>query len=263
MGYVCRHSEGLKIGRSPIRFEYVCAPLTVWPTVNASEFLVAVAPKEYDRLAVIDVGYALQKTVMDATRMGLGTCWIGPGADHDSIMRHLGERFDPRRDHVICVCVLGYKSRFIPMFIRVFNAQFHRRLPLSSLFFSDGHLSETLIVAACPFDRFGRTFEICQWAPSSYNGQTTRCAAVMRNGSDADLRTVQRFDFYASIESRFYAPVALGIWCTNWELGCAALGIPGHFAVLSEVERGIPNVEPDSGPPRYDVSWIPDEVRSG
>jgi hypothetical protein len=118
MGYVRRHSQAPRIGISPVRFEYVSAPLTVWPTVNATEFLVAIAPQEYDRLGVIDVGRSLQKIVMDATRMGLGTCWIGPGADHESIMRHLGQRFDPEKDHIICVCAVGYKSKYIPLFRR-------------------------------------------------------------------------------------------------------------------------------------------------
>ena len=108
------HMEEPKIGESPVRFEYISAPLTVWPTVNATEFLVAIAPKEYDRFAVIDVGRSLQKIVMDATRMGLGTCWIGPGADHVSIMQNLGDRFDSEKDHIICVCAVGYKSNYIP-----------------------------------------------------------------------------------------------------------------------------------------------------
>ena len=46
MASVRAHTEEHKIGESPIRFEYISAPLTVWPTVNATEFLVAIAPME-------------------------------------------------------------------------------------------------------------------------------------------------------------------------------------------------------------------------
>ncbi|MEZ4712106.1 MAG: nitroreductase family protein [Caldilineaceae bacterium] len=258
MASVRLHSAEPQIGKAPIRFEYIAAPLTVWPTVNASEFLVAIAPRQYDRLAVIDVGRSLQKIVMDATRMGLGTCWIGPGADHASIRQRLGDRFNPNADHIICVCAIGYKSSYIPLFLRIFNAQFYRRLPLSALFFSDAQLEKPLNVDAPPFNRFGRTYEICQWAPSSYNGQTTRCVAVTaQNGeSGADAPQLERFDFYAVTASRYYAPVALGIWCANWEMGCAALGICGHFAVLSAAERGLQ--EAPAQPPWYDVSWVLD-----
>jgi nitroreductase len=258
MGYVKLHSEAPKVGKSPVRFEYVSAPLTVWPTVNATQFLVGIAPKKYDHIAVIDVGRSLQKIVMDATRMGLGTCWIGPGADHASIMKELGDRFNEEEDHIICVCAVGYRSGYIPLFIRVFNAQFYRRRPLSSLFFADPQLTEPLNLEAEPFNRFGRNFEICQWAPSSYNGQTTRCVAVT-DGSDNVKPCLERFDFYEFIESRYYAPVALGIWIANWEMGCDALGIHGHLALLSTEERGIQDEKGLPQVPRYDLSWILDE----
>jgi len=254
MESVHRHSAETRLGKSPVRFEYVSEHLTVWPTVNASEFLVAIAPLEYDRLAVMDVGRSLQKIVMDATCMGLGTCWIGPGADHKSIMQHLGDRFDPKKDHIICVCAIGYKSWFIPMFIRAFNAQVSsRRLPLSTLFFADAQMKKPLNLEAAPFNKFERTYEICQWAPSSYNGQTTRCVAV------TDKKGLERFDFYAVTASRYYAPVAVGIWCANWEMGCDALGIHGHFAVLSAEERGVQVEKELPQLPRYDLSWVLDQ----
>lgn len=257
MDSVQRHSAEPGIGSSPVRFEYISAPLTVWPTVNATEFLVAIAPLEYDRLAVIDVGYRLQKIVIDSTRMGLGTCWIGPGADHQSIKQRLGDRFDPLQDHIICVCAVGYQSRYIPLFIRIFNAQFRQRLPLSELFFADPDYKAPLDPESPPFDRFGRTYEICQWAPSSYNGQTTRCAAVLENSDWGQEPRLERFDFYAVTASRYYAPVAVGIWCANWEMGSEAQQIQGRFAVFSDEERGIKVTQDNTQLPRYDVSWVP------
>ena len=62
-----------------------------------------------------------------------------------------------------------------------------------------------------------------------------------------------RFEFYAATRSRFYAPVALGIWCANWELGCAALGQAGRFEVLDAAAREVDGA-PDL--PRCDVSWV-------
>ena len=247
-------TEEPQIGESPIRFEYISAPLTVWPTVNATEYLVALAPKEYDRFAVIDIGRSLQKIVMDATRMGLGTCWIGPGADHVSIMQNMGDRFDSQKDHIICVCAFGYKSSYIPMFLRIFNAQFKRRLPLSELFFVDADFEQPLALDSAPYNRFGRTYEICQWAPSSYNGQTTRCA--VNREDNGDLKSV---DFYTTTASRYYAPVAVGIWCANWELGCEALGLQGRFAQLLAGDSGALEKKTTDQLPRYDVSWVLDK----
>ena len=168
-------------------------------------------------------------------------------------MRHLGERFDPEKDHIICVCAVGYKSRYIPLFIRIFNAQFKRRLPLSELFFTNADFDKPLDLDASPLNRFRRNYEICEWAPSSYNGQTTRGVAIMN--SDSDAPQLERFDFYQTTESRYYAPVAAGIWCANWEMGCDALGIHGHAALLTEEERGI---DDENVVPQYDLSWVLD-----
>lgn len=255
MASVRLHTEASQIGESPIRIEYISAPLTVWPTVNATQFLVAIAPREYDRFAVIDVGRSLQKIVMDATRMGVATCWIGPGADHVSVVEQLGDRFDAAKDHMICVCAVGYKSNYIPLFLRIFNAQFKRRFPLSELFFADADFESPLDLEAAPFNRFGRAYEICQWGPSSYNGQTTRC--VGNTQVNGDLKSI---DFYVVTASRYYAPVALGIWCANWELGSEALGIQGHFAELPAGDRGIQQEVPVDQLPRYDVSWLLDQA---
>jgi hypothetical protein len=99
------------LGSRPIRLEYVATPLKVWPVVGCRAFIVAIAPREYDRLATIDVGRCLQKVVLHATKMGLGTCWIGPGTNQDDAARNLGDRFDPREDHIVGVCAVGYESR--------------------------------------------------------------------------------------------------------------------------------------------------------
>jgi nitroreductase len=251
MALVALQSEpAQQLGERPIRFEYVAAPLTVWPAVGAREFLVAIAPREYHRMAVIDVGRSLQKVVYHATRMGLATCWIGPGADHESILRHLGPRFDPERDHIICVCAVGYASKFKPAALRLIQRAQRNRLPIGQLFFSTADLCAPLDPEAPPFDAFGRCYEVCQWAPSSFNGQTTRCAAVV-----GERGRVTRFDFFATTDSHFYAPVALGIWLANWEMGCEAAGLPGHFEVLGPEERCATHA-PEF--PRYDISWARD-----
>jgi nitroreductase len=246
------HSQqSQQLGQQPIRFDYVTASLKVWPVVGAHEFLVAIAPREYDRLSIIDIGRSLQRIVLHATRMGLATCWIGPGADQKSIVEHLGGRFEPKKDHVICVCAIGYQSMYKPLLVRVVKIIQHKRLPLSELFFADPACRLPLQIDSAPFSEYGRCYEVCQWSPSSYNGQTTRCVAVTdRIQSEDKLR---RFNFCAATASRYYAPVALGIWCANWETGCAAMNKRGHFAVLLPQDRGY---EEKSDFPRYDVSWV-------
>lgn len=240
-------SQDDNIGDNFIRFEYVDERLIVWPVVGAQEFIVAIAPKKYNRLSVIDVGRNLQKIVHYATRMGLATCWIGPGADQSSIIKALGDKFNAETDHIICVSAIGYKSLFKPLVSRLATIPQHRRLPISKLF-SVNDVSNPLDETLAPLNQFGRCYEVCQWAPSSFNNQPTR-ALVRTNEITTKIESV---DFYAIIKSRFYAPVALGIWLANWEIGCEALKIMGKFKALDKEQS-----EKTINAPACDVSWIP------
>jgi nitroreductase len=241
------------LGQFPVRFEYISAPLTVWPVVGGHEFFVAIAPSEYNRLTIVDVGRSLQKVVLHATKMGLATCWIGPGADQKSIIKHLGEKFDPKKDHVICVWAIGFESMFKRLFIRLMQKFQHKRLPLSELFFPAPTSKLTLETDSAPFNEYGRCYEVCQWSPSSYNGQTTRCMVITTQiGNQEEL---VRFDFFAATASRYYAAVALGIWCANWEAGCAALNKAGHFEVLSPTDSCYKEISELS---HYYISWVID-----
>ncbi len=235
-----------------IRLSYISTPLRVWPVIGAHEFLVAIAPATYDPLAVINVGHSLQKLVIEATRMGLATCWIGPGADHASVIETLGDRFNPARDHIICVCAIGYKSRYKPLTLRLIQRFQNNRLPLTDLFFTDQNFSQSVPIKSAPFNKYGRCYEVCQWSPSSYNAQPTR-AVVRTNDVNTDIKGI---DFFAATSSRYYAVVALGIWCANWETGAKALGQSGEFRVLDQI-----NKTPSTTLPRYYVSWQPHDTR--
>ena len=81
------------------------------------------------------------------------------------------------------MCAVGYKSKYIPLFIRIFNAQFKRRSPLSELFFADADFEQPLDLDAPPFNQFGRNYEICQWAHSSYNPPNRATTHLWRRAS--------------------------------------------------------------------------------
>lgn len=249
---IARIESKQTLGTAPIRFEYIDKSLKVWPVVNAREFFVAIGPAEYDRASVIDVGRSLQGVVLHATRMGLGTCWIGPGADHDSITTALMEKgvYDNERDHIICVCAIGYKSIFLPVTLRLsLNMMSRTRKSIDELFFDDVDLRLPFDTTKYPFSRFQKCYEAARWSPSSFNAQPTRCVGTVVNMGKV------RFDFFSSTASRYYAPVAVGIWLRDWEAACEAIGIKGRFAVLPNQERGIEgNISPKV--PVYDMSWI-------
>lgn len=234
---------------APIRFEYVDSPIQAWPTVNAREFLVAIGPAEYNRTSIIDIGHSLEAVVLHATKLGLGTCWIGPGADQDSIISALNKTgsFDEKKDHVICVCAIGYKSMYAPLFIRlIVDFMSYARKPCDELFFADHEFKTSLDTKKYPFSKFEKCYEAARWSPSSFNAQPTRCVGVQLDRDRA------RFDFFSSIKSRYYAPIATGIWLRHWEAACEDIGIKGSFVILADKELYIK----DDLPPIYEMSWI-------
>lgn len=248
---IARMESKHTFGTTPIRLEYIDKPLQAWPTVNALQFFVAVGPAKYDRTSAIDVGHNLQAVVLHATRMGLATCWIGPGADHDSITSLLLKNknvYKKESDHIFCVCAVGYKSIFVPSLIRLANIVSRIRKPYNELFFTDVHFQMPLNTTKHPFSRFRKCYEAARWSPSSFNAQPTRCVGTVNEDT-------VRFDFFSSTKSRFYAPIAVGIWLRDWEAACQSVGIKGRFAILSNQERGIEdNISPEL--PVYDMSWL-------
>ncbi len=128
--------------------------------------------------------------------------------------------------------------------VRTFSRLMRRRKPSRELFFTDDGLAHPADLAAPRLAPFARAFESRRWGPSSYNGQTTR--AVLR--TDEQPPRLREVAFCAATGSRFYAPVALGIWCANWELGVGALGVDGGFDCVT-------GPDPDVTPPHLDVLW--------
>lgn len=48
--------------------------------------------------------------------------------------------------------------------------------------------------------------------------------------------------------------MAVGIWLANWETGCEALKIKGHFKIMDSEKLDVPALTNDG--PVYDMSWI-------
>jgi hypothetical protein len=229
------------IGPNPVRLEHLFAPTFVtWPTTGAREFIAAIAPHAYDRVSIVDVGRALEKAALDATR---------------ARSRRASASVRPREGPCDLYLRPGLPVAFKPLVVRIIAKIQSGRRPLAELFFADSRLQTPLAVDEAPFSRFEACYEAARWAPSAFNGQPTRCAAVTDEGG----KCVERFDLCTATTSRYYAPVALGIWCGNWEVGCAALGIAGHFEALPAGLRGGTAATPDA-PPLYHVSRVADSA---
>lgn len=234
-------AEAIAQGR--MRAVLVEKPLVVFPGYGAQSFIVVLGPKTYDRLSVIEAGRAVQHVVNEATAAGIATGWIGPGAQRASVQAALGDAFDGARDHVLCVVALGYPARYVPLFLRVAALSGAKRKPLADLIFEEAPGLPAPLTRA-PYKALLPAFEACRRAPSSYNAQSTRMIL------SATEKEVTKAQICALEGSQYYAPLALGIWCANWETAMEALGQPGRWVRL-EAARPI------AGGLVHDLSWKP------
>jgi nitroreductase len=103
---------------------------------NPPHLLVGVLPQE-NALSRLDLGYVLEQIVLEATRAGLGTCWITGSYDSQHARDEVGLA---KGEVAAAVCALGYPTegrwgRFHDRTVRQL-AGGYRRKPLTEIVFS-------------------------------------------------------------------------------------------------------------------------------
>ena len=236
------------LGSTPVRFDYVGVPIRQMGITGASQYLVAIVSKTRATDEVLDIGRCLEKVMIRATRMGLGTvCCGGFGA---SKLIPLLPNYDEATDHIACLIPFGYAVNPMPRGEKLFRWLFRcdPRIPTSELFQQEstdgvraplsGDLAKKYETVLLPTSR----------APSSINQQTTRIVSS----------SAGRMDFFATTTSRWYARINAGIRMANWELACIGESLPGHWEIDSERQ----NASLDDAM-RYMATWVEDECAAG
>lgn len=143
----------------------------------------------YERL-----GYYGEKIVLEATKLGLGTCWVGGTFDKKAIMKWIGE------DEVLYgVITFGYAMEKLSFKEKVISKAVHRNTK------SAESMYETVDVVPA---WFMEGMKAVQKAPSAVNGQPVMFK--YKNGIiTAEVPGIKEFQF-----------VDLGIAMLHFEIGC-------------------------------------------
>jgi nitroreductase len=181
---------------------------------NPPHLLVGVMPEESDA-ARLDLGYVLEQVVLEATQLGLGTCWVTGSYD----AQRAGDAVGLAPGEVAAaVCALGYPAqarwgRFHSRTVRRL-AGGHRRRPLTDIVFSGRWGNPWTPEGADP--TLVAALEHARLAPSASNRQPW-CFIV-------------RPDHVALALVR-PAPIDGGIVMAHFALACATLGRDGRWEV--------------------------------
>lgn len=174
--------------------------------------------------------YAMERVVLEATRLGLGTCWMAATFSGSAFEAAAAAAGMPDGMHVAAVLPVGVPSGRRHLVERIMRMSIREssRKPYGELFFR-GNLSTPLAEGEGPH---ARALEAVRRAPSAVNAQPWRVVV------DNDGRCVR---FYFARRSR-YVMLDMGIALRHFSLVAPA----GRFLRETDV--------PQDG---YAMSWMP------
>lgn len=209
---------------------------------NPTAFLIgAVRP---EGKALEGFGYLMEKAVLFATDLGLGTCWLGGFFTRSSFSRaiRLGGK-----EVIPAVIALGYRASptaEADVFRRIAGGA--QRLPWEQLFFRD---TFGIPLARDQAGPYAEPLEMVRLAPSASNKQPWR---IVRDGAgfhfyvqrSPGYRTAIRLARVVDLQR-----VDLGIALCHFGLTAAEMGLPGAW------QNRDPGIEKPNDQTEYVASW--------
>jgi hypothetical protein len=191
---------------------------------GASGFIIGAA--RHDKKNLEDYGYLMERAVLSATDMGLGTCWLGGSFNKSNFSRKISLNEAEIMPAVVAVGYAADKRRWLDSFIRR-SAGSDSRLPWASLFFNGNFLT------SLPVDMsgaFATPLEMVRLGPSASNRQPWR---VIKDGTRWHFY-LQRTSGYADRNKTFLKladlqRVDMGIAMCHFELTVRDMGLSGEW----------------------------------
>ncbi len=201
-------------------------------TIRAPHYLVLAAREDDGYLT--DAGFRFEQMVLEATRMRLGTCWVGLMFKEVSLRSFLGLDDSWR---VIALTPIGrpadptFVSRTLRSMVRAAT-----RKPIEQIFFWQRH-GGALPSGVVADERIGRIMEATRWAPSWMNKQPW---FFILTGRDVLVYKKRHQDR----EGKDYHLLDCGIAMAHLHLAAQAMGLGGQWELEKFDVPGEPDAEP-------------------
>lgn len=190
---------------------------------GASAFLVAAVAR--DPGGMEDLGYIVEKFVLEATKLDISSCWIGGVFDRSKSGAILGVS---GQEIVPAVIALGRPAakRSLPDRIITNSAKSRSRRPLDAVAISDSGSLTTLEPSIL------RVLEATRWAPSASNKQPWRLIGS-RSGKSWLLCLDEDRVYNNSLGDAHIQNIDMGIAMLHFEESARALSLPGSWRPAS------------------------------
>jgi hypothetical protein len=194
---------------------------------GASSFVAAAVGQENSSEHIEKLGYLLEKMVLLATSLGLGTCWLGGTFDRAQFGKAIGLRDD---ELLPVVTPLGYARKSMRLqdrAVRLFAGS-NRRKGWEELFY-EADFQHVLSRSAA--GAYAVPLEMVRIAPSASNRQPWR---IVRDG-EAFYLYLQRTRGYRNLYNFDLQKIDTGIAMCHFELTARELGLAGRWTVQPPV----------------------------
>lgn len=200
-------------------------------------FIAAIV--ESDEVDAVELGYELEKIVLFATGLGLGTCWLGGTFNRKDFEQFMSLK---ENENLVILIAIGYKKErksLIESTMRIL-AKSDQRKPTTELFF-DQNIDATLDLSL--LGDYAKVLEMVRIGPSASNKQPWR---ILKDGASYHFylcRTpgygLMNYDLQLN---------DIGIAKCHFDLSALELGLVGHWVKL-ELNNHPANWE-------YVDSWV-------
>ncbi len=185
---------------------------------------------------LIDAGYRFEQMVLEATRRGLGTCWVGLMFKEASLRNTL--RLDASWRMIVLTPIgLPLEKSMMNRLMRTLAGSKGRK-PVEQLFFWKRH-GEPLPEEILADRKLIQMFDATRWAPSWMNRQPWRFVLTEKGILVYKMKQQDR-------EGKDYHLLDCGIAMCHLHLAAQALGIKGHWEFGKFVVPGASRAEPIS-----------------
>ncbi len=219
--------------------------LGTYGVIRGAALYIAGAVRKGPR-ALEDYGYGMERNVLFATALGLGTCWLGGTLNRAGFARKIALA---ENELMPAISPVGYPAQKRTLTDRAFRfmANSDSRKPWEELFF-DGRPGNPL--AKEQAGPFAEALEAVRIGPSASNRQPWR---VVREGTAWHF-FLQRTPGYDKMTGEVkLQDVDMGIALCHFELAVSEQGIAGSW---QQAKPGF-----DAGTWEHVVSWVTGEER--
>lgn len=212
-------------------------------------FVAGLVPEEGE-MVLEDFGFVMERVVLFATSLGLGTVWLGGTFTKSRFAEELDVGEDASLPAVIATGTPADEPRGLDRWIRR-GAKSDQRLPWDELFYEGGFDAPLSRGAAGPY---ATVLEMVRQAPSASNKQPWR---VVKDGEAWHL-FLQRTRGYATRNALVGVAdmqrIDMGIAMCHFALTAEELELSGRWV------RDMPDVVVPDGLTSYVVTWVSQAV---